>query len=459
MELIKKLFHFDPELNRIETEHETLTMKSLFVPFFIEMILMNLMGTVNTLILSSYSDEAVAAVGTATQMMNMIYTFYTVVGTGASIVISQQLGAGNQKRANDAVNLSILLCGGLSILVGIVLGIFAHPVMSIMQLEEDVLTLATDYFRICIMFSALQAEVSVLSAILRAYGRARVAVMAAIFMNVLNAVLNLIVVFRPFEVPLYGVSGMAVCCVISRLVTLFIFIAIVLRMPEVMRFYIPSKDSFSLAKSILYVGIPGGIGSVSYSISQVVSTSIIAVFGTLAISTKVYLSNIFFYVYVVGLALGQATSIMVGHLVGAGDYERADRLNKQNLKITIFCNITISLLIIIFGQYILRMFTDSAEVFEMAKTIMVIDLFVEIGRGFNHIEENSMRGAGDVMFQLVIGMISCWTMSILFSYIFGVVCGFGLAGCWMAFAMDELFRGITYYFRWKSGKWKQSKLV
>lgn len=459
MELVKKIFHFDKELNCIQTENGTLSLSSLFVPFFIEMILMNLMGTVNTVILGNYSDAAVAAVGTATQMLNMIYTFYTVVGTGASIIISQQLGANNHQRANDAANLSFILCGILSLVVGIALGIFARPVMSVMHLEDDVLVEAVDYFKICMLFSFLQAEVSVLSAILRAYGKARLAVMVAIFMNVLNALLNVIVVYRPFETPLHGVSGMAISCVISRLVALFVFILIVLRMPDTIRFYVPSKKSFSLIKSILYVGIPGGVSSVSYSLSQVVSTSIIAVFGTLAISAKVYLSNIFFYVYVVGLALGQATSIMIGHLIGAGDYDRADRLNKQNLKITIACNVTISLLIFIFGKYILRMFTSSTEIIEMSRIIMLIDIFVEIGRGFNHIEENSMRGAGDVMFQLVIGVLSCWGMSILFSYIFGVVCGLGLAGCWMAFAMDELFRGIIYFFRWRSGKWRQTKLV
>jgi Na+-driven multidrug efflux pump len=89
----------------------------------------------------------------------------------------------------------------------------------------------------------------------------------------------------------------------------------------------------------------------------------------------------------------------------------------------------------------------------MAKGIMLIDIFVEIGRGFNHIEGNSLRGAGDVVFPMMISVTSCWIMSILFSYILGIKFGLGLYGCWIAFAMDEIFRGTFFFLRWRSQKW------
>ena len=80
-------------------------------------------------------------------------------------------------------------------------------------------------------------------------------------------------------------------------------------------------------------------------------------------------------------------------------------------------------------------------------------------RGFNHIEENSLRGAGDVVFPMIVSICSCWAMSVLFSYILGVKLGLGLTGCWIAFAMDEAFRGINYFFRWKSKKWMKKTVV
>lgn len=96
------LFSYDKSLNKMETPGGVITLTSLFLPFFIEMILTNSMGTINTLALSRYSDRSVAAVGAAAQLMSMIFTFYGVVSAGASIVISQNLGAGKNKTAGDA---------------------------------------------------------------------------------------------------------------------------------------------------------------------------------------------------------------------------------------------------------------------------------------------------------------------------------------------------------------------
>ena len=99
---LKKFKFYDKTLSHIETPQGTLTLVSVFLPFLVEMLLTNSMGTVNTLVLSHYSDEAVASVGAANQLMGMIFTFYTVISTGASIFISHRLGARQKEEASDA---------------------------------------------------------------------------------------------------------------------------------------------------------------------------------------------------------------------------------------------------------------------------------------------------------------------------------------------------------------------
>lgn len=148
---------------------------------------------------------------------------------------------------------------------------------------------------------------------------------------------------------------------------------------------IPAKPSHD--QKVLRIGIPGGISSLSYSVSQVVTTSIIALVGVTAVSAKIYVSTIVFYVYVLGLSLGLTTSLMTSWLVGAGNYEQAYRLNLQNLKITVTLNAVLSTLLALFGYSLLKLFTDDPQILSMGHTILFIDIFVEIFRGFNHIEE------------------------------------------------------------------------
>lgn len=455
----KKSFQlYDKSLSRIETPQGTLTLVSVFLPFFVEMLLTNSMGTVNTLVLSHYSDEAVASVGAANQLMGMIFTFYTVISTGASIFISHRLGAKQKEAASDAAFTSIFCGLALSLVVGTVLSFFAHRLMEMMQLSGQVLEDAAVYFRICISFSFFQALISSISAIFRSYGLPKIAVWVSLFMNFLNAVLNVIVIFRPFETPLHGVSGIAITNVISRGAAFVLIVVCLLRSSLELNFRKKNLKTLKCIGNILHIGLPGGISSLSYSTSQVVSTSILAVLGTAAISTKIYLSTIFFYVYVIGMSLGMATSLIIGWMTGAGEYDKAYRLNMQNLRIAVLLNAAGSTLIFLFGGPLMGLFTDSAEIMALARPILFIDIFVEIGRAFNHIEDNSLRGAGDVIFSMIVSIISCWTMSILFSYILGIRLGLGLTGCWIAFMMDELFRGIAFFFRWRSRRWTLRKV-
>lgn len=104
---------YNPDLGKVETPQGTMTLPKIFLPLFLEMFLMNLMSTVNTFTLSFYSDEAVAAVGSAGQFMGMILNFYSVISTGASIVISQNLGAKKEKNASDAAFCALFAGAGV----------------------------------------------------------------------------------------------------------------------------------------------------------------------------------------------------------------------------------------------------------------------------------------------------------------------------------------------------------
>ncbi len=414
------LFSYDKTLGTVETSQGTMTLTKVFIPFFLEMFLMNFMQTVNTFMLSYFSDNAVAAVGAAGQFSSMIYTFYSVIGTGVSIVLCHHLGAGKKEQTSEAVFSALVFGAALSAVISILMSIFARPCMTLLNIKGDVLDDAAKYFSICMQFSFLPALFVIISSIFKSYGFPQISVGISLGMNILNAALNYLVIFQPFPFFLKGVSGIAWCSNISRGVALICIIICLFRLPLQLDFHKMRPKSLLKIKEILRVGLPGGISSLSYNVSQTVTTSVIALVGVSAISTKIYVSNLVFYVYVLGLSLG---------------------------------------MLFLFGRPLLSLFTKDPDILKVGCALLFWDIFVEIFRGFNHIEENSLRGAGDVVFPMIVSICSCWTMSVLFSYILGVKLGLGLTGCWIAFAMDEAFRGINYFFRWKSKKWMKKTVV
>ena len=444
---------YDPELGKVETAQGEMRLPAIFLPLFLEYLLMNLMSTVNTYVLSFYSDDSVAAVGTASQFMMMILTFYTVVSSGAAVVIGQKIGAKKPEEASDAAFCSLVFVGLLGFVVSAVLSLNARALMSVMNITGDVLDEAEIYFRTAVRFSFLSGVNSVIYAIFRACGKPRISVIVNIMMNMINAGLNYLVIFQPFDFPLKGISGIAVSYCIALAAASAAAFILLFRLRLGISFRGKSLKTLASIRQVLAIGIPGGVSSFSYSISQVVTTALIASIGVAAVSTKIYVSTIVYYVYVLGMALGSATSLMISWQCGAGKYEQAYRLNLQNLRIVILLNGTLSTLLFLFGYPLLGLFTDDPEILSTGRVLLAIDIFVEIFRGFNHIEEFSLRGSGDVVFPMVIATFSCWLMSVGAGWLLGIHFGFGLAGCWVAFGMDEMFRGVNYLRRWRSRRW------
>lgn len=445
-------------MEEVKTAEGTVTLRGLFVPFFIEQILMNLMGTVNTLILGHFSDEAVAAVGAANQILGFTYTFYAVISGGASVVISHRLGEGNEEEAKKAAFTSLVFVGTLSFCISMLLSLFSSPIMTLLNLEGNVHEMAVGYFNIVVRFSFVQSLITAISAVLRSYGFPKPAVVASLLMNALNALFNYIVIVRPFETPFYGTTGVAIGNTTARVISLIVIFVILQNTKAKVSLKNKHIRDFKCMKSILKVGIPGGVANLSYSLSQVVTTSILAIFGTQAMSAKIYISSIVFYVYVVGYSMGISSSILMGWLTGAGEYEKAYKLNQRLLKLTVCLNVSLSFLLFLFYRPILGLFTQSTEILDMARNVFLIDIFVEFGRAFNHIEDNSLRGAGDVLVPMIVNIVSSWCVSILFSYILGVRLEMGLEGCWIAFMLDECFRGSILFIRFKSKKWMLKKV-
>lgn len=106
----------------------------------------------------------------------------------------------------------------------------------------------------------------------------------------------------------------------------------------------------------------------------------------------------------------------------------------------------------------MHLFTQSEEIIGMTGVIFFIDIFVEIGRAFNHVEDNSLRGAGDVFFPMVIAVISAGASAFCLHICLGYALGWDWPGCWIAFMLDEMFRGSIFFIRFRSRKWTKKRI-
>ena len=326
-------------------------------------------------------------------------------------------------------------------------------------MEERLVPMGVEYLRIVVGVSIFNAVMTTAMAECRAYGNTLYPVVCSVLMNVINAILSYIVVFRPFETPFYGVSGIAIARVTAEALSCFLMLFLFKKVNPGMRYFRFRELSKSVLKDIVQIGAPSGLQYLSYSLTQAVTTSILATIGTQTLSAKIYVYNIVYYAYLLGMALGQANALLVGRLVGQGKFDRVKKMTIRNLFITITINVLFTSTLALFRFRLLGIFTSDPVIIAAGGVAMLLDIIVEIGRGMNHTFEGALVAAADVRFPMITTLCTTWGLSVLFSYILGVRLGWGLAGCWIAFALDEGIRGTCYILRWRSGKWMEKALV
>ena len=156
------------------------------------------------------------------------------------------------------------------------------------------------------------------------------------------------------------------------------------------------------------------------------------------------------------IALGQGAAISIGHLIGADRDNAAFSVEKYSIKLSVIISVMISILTALAGTNIFKMLSANPDVIKIGAVVLYIDIVLEIGRAVNITSVNSLNAAGDVFYPFMTGVIVMWGVATLCAYILGVWWGWGLAGIWLAMALDENIRAVVFERRWKSRKW-QSK--
>ncbi len=450
-------FRFDKSLFSVTTSIGTVKLFSLAIPLLLENILNILPGTVNTMVLGAYSDAAVAAVGAANQILVMFSLFFTAVSLGAMVVISQNIGAEKLRAAGETSLTAVVICSGFSLVCIPFLFIFSGEILSLLNLTGEIYEQALEYYRIRIWFVAVMAISTVVLAVLKCYGYPKYTMISGLVTNVLNLVLTVVVVYFPEYSPVKGVAGVAWACVIGQTVGLLLSIYYLVRLNIKLLFPKQWRDFWRYAGQILKVGIPTGLSNAAFTIAQTVTTAFVALLGDYVLSAKVYFSTILSYTYLFSSSCGNANSILVGRLYGAGEYDRATRLNNQLVRITIPVNLLISLAVIVFRYQLVGIFTHDPKILALALGVFAVDLIAEQSRAVSQVYEYALRAAGDVLFNVVALTISCWCLSIGLAYVLAIPCGLGLVGCWIGVVLDEVFRAILTFIRWKIGVWIPKK--
>ena len=435
-------------------------LKVLTIPVFIEMALVMMLGAVDTVMLSRYSDNSVAAVGLDNQLISLVFLVYQFFSMGAAILCAQYIGAGLKKRLVQVVGMALVVNLIVGFGVSALLFFYAEELLKLMGLRPELMGDGLIYLQVTGALSFFQALSLTFSASLRSADKVVYPMVVTGIVNVINILGNYALIFGHWGFPQLGVEGAAISTATCRAIAMILLCVIhfkvhIPRFP--MKYFRPMP--WQELKNLLHIGIPAMSENISYCLSQVVITYFINEISNEALAARTYCHNMIMFVYLFCLSITQGGDILVGHLVGQQRHQAAYVLGNYFFRWSMIITLTGSIMLAITGENILSAFTDNEEIIKMGVWVLFVDIFLEVGRTSNIFAGSTLRATGDVVYPFVIGVIFQWSVAVGVSYVIGISLGFGLVGMWIGFALDENIRGVILMRRWRSGKWRTKGFV
>ncbi len=362
------------------------------LPLAVSSIMQQLFNAIDVAVVGHYAGTAAqAAVGCNGSVINLMLNVFIGISVGANVVISHFIGQHDNEHATRAVRtaMSIALASGIFLcVVGIVA---AEPILTLMGTPHDVIEGAVLYLRIYFVGIPFVLVFNFGTAVLRAIGDTRRPLYCLITSGIVNAVLNILLIVG-FHM---GVAGVAIATTIANLLNALMILRILRRedAPIAMTLRDLLVDR-SILRKILSIGVPAGLQSAVFSLSNVIIQSEINVHGAAAVAGSAVAQNFEYFTYYVMSAFTQATVTFTSQNFAAGLIDRCNKVFRLSMIYGALMTGVCSMTIVYFDDFFASLFTSDPEAIAFAQIRMEHVLFFNFVATSYEIASAAMRGRG-----------------------------------------------------------------
>ena len=432
------------------------------VPMLVGNIAQQLYNTVDSVVVGNYvGDNALAAVGSAGPILNLLIVLFVGISVGAGIMVSQYFGAREREKLSTTIGNCITLTGIATLFVMIVASMVAKPLLELLDTPDSIIEWCQSYLLILFIGSAGLAFYNILSGVLRGLGDSMSALLYLLVSTMVNIVLDLLFVAKMGM----GVNGVALATVIAQAISAFLCLIRLMRMQDLFDLkpcYLKLQRKYT--RKIIKLGLPSGITQAIFSMAMIVVQSLTNSFGEMFIAANVIVMRVDGFAMMPNFSFGTAMTTYAGQIVGARRHDRFDTGAKQGTLIAVVTSAVITALILLFGKALMGIFTRTPELVDLSRDMMGILAVGYVAMAVTQSLSGVMRGAGDTMTPMWISIATTILIRVPIAYGISFFtrtaqlpngrqeCIFiSLLASWLIGAL------ITYVF-YRRGKWKEKAI-
>ncbi len=430
-------------------------------PAIVEMLLHMMVGIVDTAMVGRLGPEALAAVGLANQLFHLGTTIFAAIATGSTALVARHIGAREPQSAANAAAQSLIMGLAAAGTVSLALVIYAMPLLSFLfrGTEAAVLSLSTVYIRTVAAVLVMHFFFILVNAVLRGAGDTQTPMRITAIVNVVNVLGNYLLIFGVGPFPALGVQGAALATALAHSLGGVLALSVLFRrstVPIALRDLL--KVDLVMIRRILHIGVPAAFEQSTMRIGQLFYTMIVASLGTAAYAAHQVALNAESLSFMPGFGFSLAATTLVGQNLGAQDPERAEKSGLLSNQMAMTVMSVMGILFFVFPVPLVSIFTNDAEVIRLAALCLRIIAISQPALAAIMVLAGGLRGAGDTKAIMKITLLGFCFVRLGLAYLFAITFGWGLAGAWIAMAIDLFFRGYLMRARFLGGQWKTLKI-
>lgn len=384
------------------------------IPMLIGNIAQQFYNTADSIIVGKYvGDNALAAVGSASPILNLLLVLFVGISVGAGIMVSQYFGAKDREKLSHTIGICITLTAIASIIIMIIGPIVTRPLLSFLNTSDTIIDWCTDYLIIYFVGIAGFAYYNILAGVLRGLGDSLSALVFLLISTILNVALDIFFVAKLNM----GVPGVALATVIAQGISAILCLLKLIKL----------NDNFDLSWSMLKLdkeysyrliklGLPSGMTQAIFSLAMIAVQSLTNSFGEMVIACNVIVMRVDGFAMMPNFSFGSAMTTYAGQNIGANKIDRVDKGTKDGTMIAVAVSTVITIFILIFGRSLMSVFTDTVELVDLSMHMMRILAVGYIAMAVTQCLSGVMRGAGDTITPMWISIISTVVLRIPVAY-------------------------------------------
>lgn len=428
---------------------------TIALPIAFQNLLSTTASMVDTIMIGSEGELAVAAVGICSQISSLFFSCYFGFAGGSLLFFAQYWGAGNEKGMNKTFGISFVFMLAVALIFGGVAVTNPQLILSIYTDKQNIIEVAIPYIRIVGFSYPIQVIGVLISFLMRSTERVKAPLISSIFGLIVNFCLNWVLIYGRFGMPKMGAAGAAVGTLMSAIVNLITLLVFLIKSDCKLKLRIGQMFHWGDGFLKIYLSkcFPILMNEFFYGIGQMLINMVIGRQSESAIAAMAAFRVLEGFVYAFFGGLADASSVVVGKEIGAGNHMKGYHYVKGFALLCPMITFVIVLICVIFNVPLLGLFGLGTEAMFFGKYMLLIYLLAGTIRTCNYIMNTCYRAGGEAIFGTVLEIVCLFGISVPATWIAGMVLHLPFLAVFAFLYTDEIIRLIFEMWYTRTGKW------